>query len=233
MIESLMLCGIGLLAGCLLMLLFFPAVHQRAVRLTRRDLIDATPLTAKEIQAEKDQLRAQFAVSVRRLELNMEQMRVKATERAADRQNAELARLQVELDRKSALILALRAREEVRKTHLQTRRQASSLSFCAIEPPGQSAAILCAAAAARLGIRARARCGRARLDRGSDCRSQPEAAAGRHAQIVSVYCGRCTVPPPRSSYICLKRASAPEVSALPATSSTFSFFTTPSSTSMA
>ena len=44
MIESLMLCGIGLLAGCLLMLLFFPAVHQRAVRLTRRDLIDAAPL---------------------------------------------------------------------------------------------------------------------------------------------------------------------------------------------
>src|SRR6476469_6266176 len=75
MIESLMLCGIGLLAGCLLMLLFFPAVHQRAVRLTRRDLVDATPLTAKEIQAEKDQLRAQYAVSVRRLELNMEQMR--------------------------------------------------------------------------------------------------------------------------------------------------------------
>jgi hypothetical protein len=115
MIESLMLCGIGLLAGCLLMLLFFPAVHQRAVRLTRRDLVDATPLTAKEIQAEKDQLRAQFAVSVRRLELNMEQMRLKATERTADRQNAELARLQVELDKKNALVRALRAREEVRK----------------------------------------------------------------------------------------------------------------------
>ena len=115
MIESLMLCGIGLLAGCLLMLLLFPAVHQRAVRLTRRDLVDAAPLTAKEMQAEKDQLRAQFAVSVRRLEVNMEQMRVKALERAADRQNAEMARLQVELDKKAALILALRAREEVRK----------------------------------------------------------------------------------------------------------------------
>jgi hypothetical protein len=115
MIESLMLCGIGLLAGCLLMLLFFPAVHQRAVRLTRRDLVDATPLTAKEIQAEKDQLRAQFAVSIRRLGLNMEEMRLKATERAADRQNAQLARLQVELDRKNALILGLHAREEVRK----------------------------------------------------------------------------------------------------------------------
>jgi hypothetical protein len=90
MIESLMLCGIGLLAGCLLMLLFFPAVHQRAVRLTRRDLIDATPLTAKEIQARKGSVAGAVRVSVRRLELNMEQMRVKATERAADRQNAEL-----------------------------------------------------------------------------------------------------------------------------------------------
>jgi hypothetical protein len=115
MIESLMLCGIGLLAGCLLMLIFFPAVHQRAVRLTRRDLVDAAPLTAKEMQAEKDQLRAQFAVSLRRLELNIEQMRQKATDRAADRQNAEVARLQVEIDRKNALILALRARNEVRK----------------------------------------------------------------------------------------------------------------------
>ena len=62
MIESLMLCGIGLLAGCVLMLLFFPAVHARAVRLTRRQLLDAKPLTAGEIQAEKDQLRAQFEV---------------------------------------------------------------------------------------------------------------------------------------------------------------------------
>ncbi|MGA8651468.1 MAG: hypothetical protein WB677_12740 [Xanthobacteraceae bacterium] len=115
MIESLMLCGIGLLAGCLLMLLFFPAVHQRAVRLTRQQLVDATPLTAKEIQAEKDQLRAQFAVSVRRLEFNMEQMRLKALDRTADRQNAEVARLQVELGRKTAMVLALRAREEVRK----------------------------------------------------------------------------------------------------------------------
>src|SRR4029078_16378 len=112
-------------------------------------------------------LRAQFAVSVRRLELNMEQMRLKATERAADRQNAELARLQVDLDRNSALSLALRARAQ---THRQAHRQASSLSFCAIKPRAQTAAILCADAAARLGVRARAGCGRACLDRGGNRR---------------------------------------------------------------
>jgi hypothetical protein len=97
------------------------------VRLTRRDLIDATPLTAKEIQAEKDQLRAQFAVSVRRLEVNMEQMRLKALERTADRQTAEMARLQVDLDKKNALILAMRMREEVRRRSI--RRIVKLLSY--------------------------------------------------------------------------------------------------------
>jgi hypothetical protein len=78
MIQSVMLCGIGLLAGCLLMLVFFPIVHERAVRLTKRQLVDATPMTASEIQADKDHLRAEFAMSVRRLEIGMEAMRSKA-----------------------------------------------------------------------------------------------------------------------------------------------------------
>jgi hypothetical protein len=110
-----MLCGIGLLAGCLLTLLFTSAVHRRAVRLTKEQLINETPLTAKEIQAEKDQLRAQFALSVRRLEIGMEEMRAKALDRSVDKQNAEIGRLQVEIDNKTAVVLALRAREEVRK----------------------------------------------------------------------------------------------------------------------
>lgn len=116
MIQSLMLGGIGLLAGCLLMLPFFPLIHGRAVRLTKRRIAAATPMTTSEIQADKDQLRAEFAMSVRRLEIGMEAMRTKAVARSADKQNAEISRLQVELDKKTAMILALRAREEVRKS---------------------------------------------------------------------------------------------------------------------
>jgi hypothetical protein len=116
MIQSVMLCGIGLLAGCLLMLMFLPLVHERAVRLTKRQLVDATPMIANEIQADKDHLRAEFAMSVRRLEIGMEAMRSKAKSRAADTQHAEISRLQVELDKKTAMIFALRAREEVRKS---------------------------------------------------------------------------------------------------------------------
>jgi hypothetical protein len=117
MIQLLMFCGIGLLGGVLLMLLFVPLVHGRAVRLTERRLAEATPLTITEMQADKDALRAQFAMSVRRLELGMEELRAKSADRRGEigKNAAEISRLYVELDRKTALIFALRARDEVRK----------------------------------------------------------------------------------------------------------------------
>ena len=89
MIESLMLCGIGLLAGCLLMLTFIPLVHERAVRITKRHIVEATPMAINEIQADKDHLRAQFAMSVRRLEVSIEEMRAKAAGPARRNQPAE------------------------------------------------------------------------------------------------------------------------------------------------
>jgi hypothetical protein len=121
MIQSIMLCGIGVLAGCLAMLLFFPLIHARAVRITRRDFVDAVPLAINEIRADKDHLRAQFAMSVRRLEVSIEEMRAKAAGQNGEigRQNAEINRLSVELDKKTALIYALRAREAVRKNILR------------------------------------------------------------------------------------------------------------------
>jgi hypothetical protein len=117
MIQSLMLCGIGLLSGCLLMLFFFPLVHHRAVRLTTRNLVDATPMTINEIQADKDRLRAQFALSLRRLEINLDEMRAKAAGRYGEigRQSREIGRLRRELDKKTDTIFALRAREHIRK----------------------------------------------------------------------------------------------------------------------
>jgi hypothetical protein len=141
MIEWLMVFGVGLMAGCLLMLLFIPLVHRRAVENTKRDLTETEPLTASAIQAERDQLRAQFAMAVRRLEIGVEDMRAKALERAADRQHADISRLQVELDKRTAVIFALRAREEVRKGTL--RRIVKLLLYlfvrskrrCAAAPP--------------------------------------------------------------------------------------------------
>ena len=117
MIQAIMFCGIGVLAGCLLMLMFFPLIHQRAVRITRRHVVEAVPLAINQIQADKDHLRAQFAMSVRRLELNIEEMRSKAAGQNSEigRQSVEITRLHAELDKKTALIYALRTREAVRR----------------------------------------------------------------------------------------------------------------------
>jgi len=75
-------------------------------------------MTASEIQSDKDQMRAEFAMSVRRLELSMEKLREKAMARLAPvhKRAAEVSRLQIELDEKAAQIKTLRARADVRKT---------------------------------------------------------------------------------------------------------------------
>jgi hypothetical protein len=78
MIESIMYFGIGFLVAALIALVVIPLVHDRAVRLTRRRLESALPLSMAEIQADKDQLRAEFAMSTRRLEINVDQLRNKA-----------------------------------------------------------------------------------------------------------------------------------------------------------
>jgi hypothetical protein len=73
-----MLFGCGFLAASLLAMMLFSAVHRRAVRLTRLHLQDTVPTSLIEIQAGSDHLRADFAISICRLEKSVEQLRIKA-----------------------------------------------------------------------------------------------------------------------------------------------------------
>src|SRR6266511_5841718 len=79
MIESMMYIGIGFLVAGLLVIGVIPLVHARAVRLTMRRLEADNPLSMAEIAAEKDQLRAEFAMTMSRLEMTVEQMKAKTT----------------------------------------------------------------------------------------------------------------------------------------------------------
>ncbi len=96
---------LGFLFAGLVALAFAPAFWRRANQLTRRRLEMQVPLSVEEILAERDQLRAEFAVEQRRLELRAAQMNLAY---AADR--GELGRRAVEI---SALKenLAQRTRE--------------------------------------------------------------------------------------------------------------------------
>ena len=113
MIEPIMYIGIGFLVAGLLVIGVIPLVHARAVRLTLRRLEALTPISRAEIQADKDQLRAEFAMLVSRLELNIERMKAKTASQAAEigRKSEAIGRLKFELSEKTAALLALEAKE--------------------------------------------------------------------------------------------------------------------------
>ena len=125
MIEPIMYFGIGFLVAALLGLLFVPLVHERAVRLTMRRLEAATPLSIAEIRADKDQLRAEFAMSTRRLEMSVEQMKAKTTGQLAElgRKTDAIMQLKRELGEKTAAIFELELRDEQLRDQLRATEE--------------------------------------------------------------------------------------------------------------
>jgi chromosome segregation ATPase len=125
MIEPIMYLAIGFLISMLCGLMIVPLVHNRAVRLTTRRLEAATPLSMAEIQADKDQLRAEFAMSARRLEMSVEQLKNRTTSQLAElgKKTDAINRMKIELGEKNATIFALEAREKAVKEQLRATEE--------------------------------------------------------------------------------------------------------------
>ena len=105
MIESIMFFAGGFLVAGLLALALISSVHHRAVRLTQRRLEDSIPVSLTEIQAERDKLRARFAMSARRLEMTVEQLEAKVTNQRGEiaRKSEAIAKLKAQLSEKNAV----------------------------------------------------------------------------------------------------------------------------------
>ena len=125
MIEPIMYLAIGFLVSMLFGLMIVPLVHNRAVRLTTRRLEAATPLSMAEIQADKDQLRAEFAMSARRLEMSVDQLKNKTTSQLAElgKKTDAINRMKLELGEKNATIFSLEAREKAVKEQLRATEE--------------------------------------------------------------------------------------------------------------
>jgi chromosome segregation ATPase len=125
MIEPIMYLAIGFLVSMLCGLMIVPLVHNRAVRLTTRRLEAATPLSMAEIQADKDQLRAEFAMSARRLEMSVEQLKNRTTSQLAElgKKSDAINRMKIELGEKNATIFSLEAREKAVKEQLRATEE--------------------------------------------------------------------------------------------------------------
>jgi chromosome segregation ATPase len=125
LIEPIIYLAIGFLVAMLLGLTLVPLVHNRAVRLTTRRMEAATPLSMAEIQADKDQLRAEFAMSARRLEMSVDQLKHKTTSQLAElgKKTDAINRLKLELGEKNATIFSLEAREKAVKEQLRATEE--------------------------------------------------------------------------------------------------------------
>jgi chromosome segregation ATPase len=142
MIEPIMFIGIGFLVAGLLVIGVIPLVHGRAVRLTMRRLEALNPLSMAEVQAEKDQLRAEFAMSTRRLEMSVEQMKAKTTNQLAEigKKSEAIGRLKLELGEKTAVLFALEAKEKQMADDLQSVQAELAAKTDALEAAARSLA---------------------------------------------------------------------------------------------
>ncbi len=99
-IQSMMLVALGFLAATLLALLIAPAFWSRAVRLTTQRIKDSLPISEQEIRADKDRLRAEYAIRVHKLEMKVEQAAL------------QRARQTIEINRRDGMISELEQKLE-------------------------------------------------------------------------------------------------------------------------
>jgi chromosome segregation ATPase len=150
-----MIFALGFLGAGLLALLVLPALNARAERLARRRVEALFPMSIAELNAEKDHLRAEFAVVQRRLERQVEaakaerhaemeemgrqtmrvgvlageveqrEIRVAALERDLASARADLTQVQAELN--EARVARLAAEEALRALEIPYRRTLAEL----------------------------------------------------------------------------------------------------------
>jgi chromosome segregation ATPase len=94
-IQTAMLVALGFLAASLLGLLLASAFWSRAVRLTTIRIKQSMPVSESEIKADRDRLRAEYAIKVHKLETHLDQAKL------------ERARHLIEINRRDASISAL------------------------------------------------------------------------------------------------------------------------------
>src|SRR5690606_4460532 len=113
LIENIMYLALGLIVAGLAALIILPGARTPAVRLSKRRIEAATPITMAEFRADKDQLRAEFALSTRRLEMNVESLRKRLAEQLSDvnQKRSDLGALKAERDQHLAIVTELESRE--------------------------------------------------------------------------------------------------------------------------
>jgi chromosome segregation ATPase len=129
-----MIFALGFLVASLLGLLVLPAVNARAARLARRRAEARLPLSPSEIVAERDFLRAQFAIRERRLERAVEAARAKrhADMVAIGAGTMKAAALGRDLEEREAQLAEVRTQKAELERLLATARDEGTTSLATL-----------------------------------------------------------------------------------------------------
>ena len=111
-VYSAMLVTLGFLLAALLLLFGLPYYRRRIERFTSEKLKRALPLTEAEIRADKDRLRAEFAIDLHKLEMKLEDA------------NHSAARQSVEINRRDAKIHDLDRAVDTQKSAVEEHENA-------------------------------------------------------------------------------------------------------------
>lgn len=120
-VEQIMFFALGFLVATLIAIMTIPSIWKRAVRLTRKRIEATMPLTMTEFLADKDQLRAEFALATRKLEMTIDSLRTRLTAQLGElnEKSNELALLRAESDRHHAVYEEFAARDAEAKERIQ------------------------------------------------------------------------------------------------------------------
>lgn len=118
-IQNFMLVALGFLFAALIVSLVAPAYRRRAVRLTTEAIKRSMPLTEAEIRADKDRLRAEYAITIHRLEMKLDEANLSAARQLVEinRRDASISRLEGEIGK---LATTLEEFENARRVLEQT-----------------------------------------------------------------------------------------------------------------
>jgi chromosome segregation ATPase len=121
MSEPIVYFGIGLLLAVSLIFGVRALTHTRVGRFAMRRLESAAPTMMADIEADMDQLHSQIAVATRRLELSVEQMKIKTTSQLGEigKTSETIGRLKAEQAERNVAVVALQDKERALASKLR------------------------------------------------------------------------------------------------------------------
>jgi hypothetical protein len=122
MIEAIIYSGAGFLFAALIGIAVAPVIHSRAVQLTMRRLENSIPQSLAEIQSYKDLLRAEFALSMHRLEKGAEKLQEQNASQLAElgRKSDVINRFTIEREAQKVEAIALKTELDTLRDRLRT-----------------------------------------------------------------------------------------------------------------